>query len=934
MPPLDADAQPSDAERASAAAWIRSSLKTYETEHAGEPGRVTVRRLTSAEYAYAIRDLTGIDIKVGIDASSDSVGGEGFANFGDVQFVHDESIERYLEAAKQVADHAVIGAGPVEFYADPGDRSRALGVEPHQRALRDERLSRRVRRGRAALRPRAVREGALRGVVLQAPRGARRSVRDGARTCGQGGDYRTVCRSRLDRGEQAEHRVSDPRDGKPLGEACAADCRRPSLAREGPRRLRRDSDVPDDLAQLVFRARQSRRRRCRRRKSARIRRRDIESRDDASVRVRVGISRRTRSRRSLDSGRAAGAHPFHRRGAGLEREAGRHLAQSASRRAHASSRTRCARHRRRPGSPARGGGRGAGAVLSTRSLRSALSPDGAATLQFGTSPDGTPIGPDDFATSGAVSFTIDVPPGGNVVEFQAEAELGRDRNAVVRVMLSDRPEGASRDARQRVVFGDPQSAGYKAFRGNMAEYVALLPPNSHGEADPADKDPVPAPFDNTYNSPEHDAFVLKVKYQRSDRFFTENMVDGRDRVRLNQAWNDLFGSWPYHDAYLGMLLDHYGLQLKSRRAADLDTSQIAAQPADARPHLTSLRAHYDEVMKAQTLAQPGHVADAIEFASRAWRRPLTTPEKAALRAFYQKSRTATQLDHDGAMRALLARILLSPAFLYRVEGVALGPEKPLTGWELASRLSFFLWSSIPDDELRRAAAAGELGDPVKLARQVKRMTADPKARRVATEFFGQWLGFYQFDHYRGVDTSRFPEFTDEVRSSMYDEAISTFEYIVSQNRPVKEILDADYMFLNKPLAAFYGIEKDVKSTDRVVRIDGARVFNRGGALRLGSVLTTTSAPLRTSPSSGGTGCCGRYWGRRRHRHQVMPARSRGMRNVQRSDAARAAGRAQAQRLLRGLSPANRPAGLSAGALRSGRPHPRHLRRRQAHRRHG
>jgi hypothetical protein len=79
-----------------------------------------VRRLTSGEYAYAIRDLTGIDIKVGVDASSDSVGGEGFTNFGDVQFVQDQSIERYLEAAKVVADHAVIGAGPIEFYADPG----------------------------------------------------------------------------------------------------------------------------------------------------------------------------------------------------------------------------------------------------------------------------------------------------------------------------------------------------------------------------------------------------------------------------------------------------------------------------------------------------------------------------------------------------------------------------------------------------------------------------------------------------------------------------------------------------------------------------------------------------------------------------------------------------------------------------------------------
>ena len=128
MPPLEATEQPTDAERKATAAWIRASVKAYEAAHAGEPGRVTVRRLTSAEYAYAVRDLTGIDVKVGIDASSDSVGGEGFANFGDVQFVQDESIERYLEAAKLVADHAVIGSGPLEFYADPGKTGLELSA--------------------------------------------------------------------------------------------------------------------------------------------------------------------------------------------------------------------------------------------------------------------------------------------------------------------------------------------------------------------------------------------------------------------------------------------------------------------------------------------------------------------------------------------------------------------------------------------------------------------------------------------------------------------------------------------------------------------------------------------------------------------------------------------------------------------------------------
>ena len=130
------------------------------------------------------------------------------------------------------------------------------------------------------------------------------------------------------------------------------------------------------------------------------------------------------------------------------------------------------------------------------------------------------MGPDDFATTGTVSFELAPPAAGNTIEFQADAELGADKNAVVRVMISDRAEGSSRDAAQRVILGDPASAGYKAFRAGIAEYVALLPPNSHGEANPADKDPVPPPFDNTYNSPEHDAFVLKVKYQRNDTFFT------------------------------------------------------------------------------------------------------------------------------------------------------------------------------------------------------------------------------------------------------------------------------------------------------------------------------------------------------------------------------------------------------------------------------
>jgi hypothetical protein len=883
MPPLEATEQPTDAERAATAAWIRGSLKAYETAHAGEPGRVTVRRLTSAEYAYAIRDLTGIDVKVGVDASSDSVGGEGFANFGDVQFVQDESVERYLEAAKLVADHAVIGSGPLEFYADPGRTGLELSALDRINTLYEAKGFRVVsgeggrpfgleRYGKALY----VAWHYKHRVALGDPGATIRGLAAKEGITGRFADHVWTVVNKPNTGYPARETVnrwnalpaptSDIKVSLAKGRAGCDEIQKYLTTWPSWFFARGDlaAGGAGDESPLAF--------------------------DDETLKVApahhftYGVGGR--------GGRGRGAPPT----PGLQKV---HLlftdvAPGASatpvvvwRNPRVVTRAAVA-GRGAPGTgvaplPPPAGGRGsAGPVLSTQSLRSVLPPDVVAALAFGTSPDGTAIGPDDFATTGSVSFAIDVPAGGNTVELQADAELGKDRNAVVRVMLSAQPEGTARDALQRVLLGDPQSAGYKTFRANMAEYVSFLPPNSHGEANPADKDPVPAPFDNTYNSPEHDAFVLKVKYQRSDKFFTENMVDGADRARLNHAWNDLFGSWPYHDAYLGMLIDHYGLKVNSRRIEDLDAAQIAALPAAARPYLTSLRAHYDDVMKAQALAQPGHIADALTFASRAWRRPLTAAEKASLRTFYLKSRTVRQLEHDDAIRAVLARILVSPSFLYRVEGVTRShstlrepqgrpehgrgatssgqsPEKLLNGWEMASRMSFFLWSSIPDDELRRAAAAGELSNPALLARQVKRMTADPKARRLATEFFGQWLGFYHFDQYRGVDTGRFPEFTDEVRSAMYDEAVSTFEYIVRQQRPVKEILYADYTFLNKPLATFYGVEKEVQKKieknvtldDRLVMIQGANAFDRGGALRLGSVLTTTSAPLRTSPVKRG-----------------------------------------------------------------------------------
>ena len=759
--PDEAELFPTDDERAAAVAWIRSTLGTYEAEHAGDPGRVTVRRLTSAEYTYALRDLTGIDIKVGVDASSDSVGGEGFTNFGDVQFVEATNIERYLEAAKQVADHTVIGAGPLEFYADTGKTGLELSALSRINELYASKGVRVVsgeggrpfgldRYGKALF----VAWYYKHRVALGDPTATIRGLAAKEGITGRFAEHIWMVVNKADTGYPTRATVDGWKNlPAPASDVVASLAR----ARAGCDELYKSLTTwpswffargdlaaggAGDESPLVF--------------------------DDTSLKVEPTHHFTFPLGARAGRGRGAPVTPgpvrVYLTFTNVNPQPGVKPVV-IWRNARVVTRAAAVPGGGAPGAGVAGAavtgtGRGRGAagpILSTQPLRSTF-PPGAGGLVLGISPDRSVMGmgTEDFATTDTISFTIDVPAGGNVMEFQAEAELGLDRNAVVRVTISDRPEGSARDASQRVILGDPKSAGYESFRANIAEYVSLLPPNSHGEANPADKDPVPPPFDNTYNSPEHDAFVLQVKYQRNDRFFTENMVDGADRARLDQAWNDLFGSWPYHDAYLGMLADHYAVKLKSRRIQDLDAVQIAALPAAVRPHVKSLRAHYDEVMRAQALARPGHVADALAFASRAWRRPLTAVEKTDLRAFYRKSIAVNRLDHDAAIRALIARILVSPAFLYRLEVVANGPERPLNGWEMASRMSFFLWSSIPDEELRRAAAAGELKDPAMLARQVKRMTADPKARRLGTEFFGQWLGFYHFDEYRGVDTSRFP----------------------------------------------------------------------------------------------------------------------------------------------------------------------------------
>ena len=202
---------------------------------------------------------------------------------------------------------------------------------------------------------------------------------------------------------------------------------------------------------------------------------------------------------------------------------------------------------------------------------------------------------------------------------------------------------------------------------------------------------------------------------------------------------------------------------------------------------------------------------------------------------------------DHGIEMALSGVLVSPSFLFRAPaapaGAGPGDVHRLADLDLASRLSFFLWSSIPDEELLQAAEQGRLGSPDELSRQIGRMLADPKARALVENFAGQWL------HLRNVadwtpDPERFPHFDDGIRHAFQRETQLFLEHLVRDDRSVLELLDADYTFLNEGLAEFYGIDGVEGGYFRRVPLAGT---GRGGILTQGGVLMVTSYPTRTSP---------------------------------------------------------------------------------------
>ena len=329
-------------------------------------------------------------------------------------------------------------------------------------------------------------------------------------------------------------------------------------------------------------------------------------------------------------------------------------------------------------------------------------------------------------------------------------------------------------------------------------------------------------------------------YRREDEPLRRLLLDDAGRAEIDRLWSELeFVS----EQALATPIAYEGLVQYYRKPND-----------GARIMFFYIQEFEQQIKKeekaflaAKVAAESKHLEALLAFAARAWRRPLAADELSAILESYQADRK-DGVKHDPAFRAALARVLSSPWFLYRVEQPAsVARWGPVSGNELATRLSFLLWESIPDDELRTKAA--KLHEPAIMDQQVRRMLKDGRMRGMAEEFGARWLGVRDFVANHGRNLKHFPEFTPALREALAEEPVRFFEDLLINDRPVADVIAADSVVINELLAKHYGIP-GVKGAEWR-RVEKVAEYGRGGMLGFGAVLAKQSAASRTSPVKRG-----------------------------------------------------------------------------------
>lgn len=763
MPPKQAR-QPSDTDRQRVTQWIRETWKSEARKHDGDPGTVLARRLSNAEYNYSIRDLTGVDLRPAREFPVDPANLAGFDNSGESLTMSPALLNKYLQAARAVADHMFLNPNGFEFAPHP------MLVETDREKYCIQQIVDFYSRQNTEY------ADYFRAAYLYKHRATfgtpKATLADIAAQTGVSARYLTTIWQALEGKDEVG----------PIAKLHAM-----WRALPGPNASQPEL-ISDGFAQMR----------------------------DFVVRMRKDTSLK------FASPKVKGFNPATQ------------PLMNWKNRAYAT-------HRR---------------DFDRTALRV----------------EGEPQPPAPVMPTGKGGLV----GGGN---------NGEDMNAVRAIYA----QYTSRIHNPDLDVPAGQQARYEtAFAAFSAIFPDTFYVRERGRFYPDDTEDkgrlLSAGFHNVMG------------YTRDDAPLSELLLDENGRKELEDLWTEFefvadYTARTYIEFFFNQSgeVDGNGRESGTLRPSDKEVTaepvilgfkktyleKAAADPVANEVAMQAIIDHFDRVNttihgieRLRIESEPRQLDAFWKFAARAYRRPLSPAEREDLQAFYRSLREKSNLTHEEAMRDLIVNVLMSPYFCYRID---LGSARngaadsvPLSDAAVASRLSYFLWASMPDDELLAHAAAGDLRKEAALLAQVRRMLKDDRARGLATEFGGNWLDFRRFEEHNAVDRERFPGFSNELREAMFQEPIRFITDLIRNDRPVLDMLYGNYTFVNLVLAKHYGMPDVKGGPDTWVRVDNAGAYQRGGLLPMAAFLTQNSPGLRTSPVKRG------YWIARRVLGEVIP----------------------------------------------------------------
>lgn len=855
MPPEKAK-QPTSEERAGMIETIEKLLAAEAKKLSGDPGVVLPRRLNSAEYNYTIRDLTGVDIRPAESFPVDPASGEGFNNTGEALVMSSSLFKKYYAAAQYVAEHVVLTPSGMRF-APYAAVTFADQMKYHEQAI--------------------LHFYEEHDVAYEAYLTAAWSFR-----------YRPAARRAATIEDWAAENRLSPRYLRRLWDTLNST---PADEKYYLGRIRRQWDAlppptdaekpaaPPALAQsvgaLVANIRRTSTMLCAKESPAII--------SNAGNGPVQHIDRRKKTaaeRDAFDASFIVDRRRFHAEFRKLQDQPAITISMQASNFPERTEQgfvilkdlnfsTRSANDYR----PAD--------KENNMSLRDVLlkhAPEQWERLKPGVHPLGQAIDPDCVAISTSAPLEITVPTTAfanrQEIRFFVEAALDREhsRQGIVRFAISDRPFPANPADVDPLAVGensglliDPDSPLVGPLKDSCAVLCRTFPNRF-------------VSIDETRGLSA--GFHLIEGVFRDDVPLCKLVLSDEQNQTLNRLWDELyFGTGMMEKMLRGFVffersernfLKHEDFDPFKEEDPELVKDEMLARfeqvylnRSGVKPDAPNLAEHPIHLFFAEIRqglkrrreqlgeAKPIYLRQLLEFAERAYRRPLTAEELAQLEKVYETASQQPELGVEQAVRGVVTSILVSPYFCCRIDVPPAGESvKPLSDLALASRLSYFLWSSTPDAELMALAKAGKLNDEPTLRQQTRRMLQDPKVSAFALEFFGQWLRYRDFLSQESVDRRVFPAFNDDLRQAMFEEPTRLVTYLIQNNGPVTDVLYGDSTLVNKLLAEHYGWPYRAGEGEWQ-KIDGIQQHGRGGVMGMAVFLTTYSQPQRTSPVKRG-----------------------------------------------------------------------------------